>query len=256
MFQISEICERFNKIYKWQHPLFFYIPKDDRNRILKLHHEKNEKSILTIIELISKARVRDIYSIMRTIFESIVNMGLLAKSLIEEDLFRYQNHEYYEEAKYFNSLKKLGFEKYSNLSEKSAIWIDERKKEYEKKFNPKKGRWTGNDLIDDSRTLDKNYPNTNGFDHFYEFLYCQVYRNCSQVIHSSYGGIKKGTNIINVPSNNSDHYYHIPNDEQHLAFQVTYSTLIFLSSSRFLSILLKQNFEVNYQKYCDEILNQ
>ena len=172
-------------------------------------------------------------------------------------LYRYQNHEYYERAKYYNSIKSLGLQKYSKITEKEASRLNERKREYEIKFCPKKNSWTGNSLLNDSKMLDENSPTTVGLNKFYEFLYCQIYKYCSQVVHSSYAGIKRGTTIIRIKENNSEKYLHIPNIENHLAFQGVFTILSFLSSIRFSSILCKKHdIESYYQKHCKELLEE
>ena len=72
--------------------------QDDPNRInvIFLNHDRNFSTFLTIKYLVEHERVADIYTLSRSLFESIVSMGLLSKSIIPNDLDRYQEYQFTE----------------------------------------------------------------------------------------------------------------------------------------------------------------
>jgi hypothetical protein len=61
--------------------------------------------------------------------------------------------------------------------------------------------WTGHSLEEKVKLLDENFPPTYNEKHFYEYLYCQVFRKGSSATHSSYAGLSKGVQVesITVP---------------------------------------------------------
>lgn len=81
-----------------------------RINLVFLNHDRNFSTFLTIRYLVQHERVADIYALSRSIFESIITMGLLSKRLIEEDIERYQNFQFIEVYKTYNHLKRLGLE--------------------------------------------------------------------------------------------------------------------------------------------------
>jgi len=67
-----------------------------RINLLFLNHDRNFSTFLTVRYLVEHERVTDIYTLSRSLFESIVSMGLLTKSLVSNDLYRYQNYQFVE----------------------------------------------------------------------------------------------------------------------------------------------------------------
>ena len=58
-----------------------------------LNHHRNSSTFLSIRYLVERQRVADIYSLSRSMFESVISMGLLSKHLIPEDIERYQDFQ-------------------------------------------------------------------------------------------------------------------------------------------------------------------
>ena len=69
---------------------------DERKNILILNHDRNFSTFLTIRYLAEHKRVADIYTLSRSMFESIISMGLLANKQIVDDIERYQEFQFIE----------------------------------------------------------------------------------------------------------------------------------------------------------------
>ncbi len=88
-----------------------------------LNHDRNFSTFLTIRYLVEHERVADIYSLSRSMFESIISMGLLSKHLFKEDIERYQDFQYVEIYKTYHHLKQLGLERLSGVLPSEAALL-------------------------------------------------------------------------------------------------------------------------------------
>ncbi len=234
------------------------VEKDiSRLNLVFLNHDRNFSTFLTIRDLVKHDRVADIYTLSRSMFESIISMGLLSKCLIEEDIERYQNYQYIEIYKTYNHLKELGHEHMSGVQSSEFEFINKKREVYIKKWGKNSQSWTGKNLLENVKTIDNNYPSTCNNGHFYEYLYCQVYRRGSPATHSSFGGLSKGVNIEQISIPEKIHAQRFKVDEGHLIFSCFHSLLVFLSSVRFLGHLLgKKETEDYFQKITRYIISE
>jgi hypothetical protein len=188
--------------------------------------------------------------------ESVISMGLLAKYLIADDITRYQEFQYVEAYKTYTHLKKLRLENLSGLSVSDAQLVTERRAHYIAKWGRNISSWTGKPLEENVKLIDRAYPPTCNENHFYEYLYCQVYRKGSQSAHSSFAGLSKGVDIeaVSVPGLATALRFSVNKD--HLIFSCFHSILVFLSSVRFLGHLIdKQNCESYFQETAHYIIS-
>lgn len=227
-----------------------------RVNLVFLNHDRNFSTFLTIRDLAKHDRVADIYTLSRSMFESIISMGLLSKCLIVDDIERYQNYQFIEIYKTYNHLKELGCEHVSGVQPSEVEFINKKREAYRQKWGKNSQSWTGTNLLENVKTIDDNYPSTCNNKHFYEYLYCQVYRKGSQATHSSFGGISKGVNVeqLSTPGNIRAQRFKV--DETHLIFSCFHSLLVFMSSIRFLGqVLTKIETEDYYQKIAMYIIS-
>lgn len=217
-----------------------------RINLLFLNHDRNFSSFLTIEYLLKHERVADIYTISRTIFESVISMGLLSKKLIANDLNRYQDYQFTEIYKTYSHLKRLGLERTSGVPDKQVNFLEKKRNDYINKYGKNLSTWTGHSLENNIKLIDQNYQPTCNEDHFYEYLYCQVYRKGSQAAHSSFAGLSKGVEVekLNIPGATS--VQRLKSSEPHLIFACFHSLIVFLSSVRFLGALLKKKETEDY----------
>jgi len=190
-------------------------------------------------------------------FESIVSMGLLAKALIADDVERYEEFQYVEIYKTYSHLKKLGFQDFSGVVPSEVDLMSNKRADYIKKWGRSTLSWTGKSLEESVRLVDEAYPATCNENHFYEYLYCQVYRKGSQSVHSSFAGLSKGVDAetVPIPGVITARRYRV--NESHLIFSCFNSLLVFLSSVRFLGhITGKKDSEGYFQKVARHIISE
>ena len=227
-----------------------------RINLLFLNHDRNFSSFLTIKYLVEHQRVADIYTLSRSMFESIISMGLLAKNLVANDIERYKEFQYLEIYKNYAHLMKLGLERLSGFTVSDAQVISDRRSDYVRKWGRKESSWTGRSLEDNVKTVDGAYPPTYNESHFYEYLYCQVYRKGSPSTHSSFAGLSAGVNVesIFLPGAAAKRF---TVNEGHLIFSCFHSLLVFLSSVRFLGLVTgKTECETYFQKMANYVISQ
>lgn len=226
--------------------------------LLALNHDRNSSSFLTIIDLVKKKRVADVYTISRSIFESVISMGILAKHLIQDDIERYQNYQYIQTEKVYSHLKKLKCEHLSGVPKNMVKHLNDMRNQYVCKFG--KGNhptWTGKSLEQNTKLLDKVYFPTCNSSNFYEYLYCQVYRNASQCAHASFGGLSKCVKVKEIANFNGVTHQTLDSDESHLIFSCFHALIVFFSSARFIEELLGSNKIENYfQQLCSKIISK
>jgi len=244
---------------KFQLSALYPVPaQKDQTRIdlLFLNHDRNFSTFLTIKYLVEHQRVADIYVLSRSMFESIISMGLLAKSLVAGDISRYQEFQYLEIHKTYAHLKKLGLENLSGLSASDVQEVSDRRSDYVKKWGRSESSWTGRSLEENVKTVDGAYPPTCNESRFYEYLYCQIYRKGSQSTHSSFAGLSKGVNIetVTMPGVIAKRF---TVSEGHLIFSCFHSFLVFLSSVRFLGTIMgNTECETYFQKMAKYIISE
>ena len=228
-----------------------------RINLVFLNHDRNFSTFLTIRYLVEHERVADVNTLSRSMFESVITMGLLSKRLIENDIERYQNYQYIEICKTYNHLKKLGLEYLNCVRNTEVELLYKRQKEYIKNFGKNTQTWSGKSLEDNVRLIDENYPYTCNENHFYEYLYCQVYRKGSQSAHSSFAGLKKEVNIEKFSIPGLIEFQRFKTNEKRLIFSCFHSILTFLSSGRFFGCLLnKKETEDYFHKIAKYIISE
>jgi len=233
------------------------VKDNERVNLLFLNHDRNFSTFITIRYLAENKRVADIYTLSRSMFESIISMGLLAGKLIPNDIERYQDFQYIEIYKTHNHLKRLGLENLSGTSKNEEAYVSKKRADYIKKWGNSNLSWTGQSLEKNAKEVDNIYPKTCDENHFYEYLYCQVYRKGSQSAHSSFAGLSKGVNIEIIKSMKNSSFLRFRENEAHLIFTCFHSIIVFLSSVRFLGhIIGKHECEKYFQSIASYIISE
>ena len=227
-----------------------------RINLIFLNHDRNFSSFLTIRYLVEHERVADIDSITRSMFESVISMGLLSKHLVEEDIERYQDFQYIEISKAYDHLKQLGLERLSSVPSSKASLLHRKRNEYLRRWGRGTATWTGKSLEQNVKLVDEAYPPTCNEKHFYEYLYCQVYRRGSQAAHSSFAGLSKGVDIEKLKMRDIT-IQRFKANESHLIFSCFHSLLVFLCSVRFLGhVLGKKETEDYFHKIVSYVISE
>jgi len=210
----------------------------ERTNIVFLNHDRNFSTFLTIQYLFEHGRIADIYTLSRSMFESIISMGLLSKKVIKNDLSRYKDYQFTEIYKTYSHLQKLGLEATSGLANKDVDYVRNKKEEYIRKFGRNLATWTGKSLEENVKSVDRHYSSSCNENRFYEYLYCQVYRKGSQSAHGSFAGLSKGVDIEKIKLSGNLLAQRFKPNEPHLIFSCFHSIIVFVSSVRFLGTLL------------------
>ena len=208
----------------------------ERVYLVFLNHDRNFSTFLTIKDLVERERVADIYSLSRAMFESVITMGLLAAHLIPEDVERYQQFQFVEISRRYEHMKRLGLQYLTGVSAEDGDLVSAKRKEYAFRWGNRMSSWSGNSFEKDVRLVDRAYRPACDEPHFYEYLYCQVYRTGSQSVHASFAGLAKGVQAEGVELGGLNISRFKPS-EKHLIFSAFHSLLVFLSSVRFLGHL-------------------
>lgn len=254
-YYISEIIE----MVSFQRNLFYPISipmeplsKQQRTNILYSLHEMNLKTITTIQYLIDVERVQDIFALCRQIFETTVNMGILAKQIIDDDLNKYLEYDYFQINKGNNHIKQLDLENFVQMDVERVKEIDDMVVAIKIKRNYRgfPQSWTNTDLRSRTKLLDENYDSyVNDIKkHLYEYLYCQIYRAASQVLHATPAGFLKMYEFNVKSKTDKRTVYNLKRVEGILESVSLYAIIIFLSSIRFFGIILENNRAESYFK--------
>jgi hypothetical protein len=167
-------------------------------------------------------------------------MGLLSKATVADDIARYQKYQFTEIYKTYCHLQRLGLQDLSGVSQSEVHLVKRKWQEYINEYGKNLSTWTGRSLEENVRLLDKSFPPTCNEKHFYEYLYCQVYRKGSSATHASFAGLSKGVQVetITIPGSFTAHRFKA--NEAHLIFSCFHSLLVFLSSVRFIGFALQK----------------
>jgi len=219
-----------------------------RITLVFLNHDRNVSTYQTIRYLVEHGRVADIYTLSRSMYESVVYMALLVKQSIPDDLIRYQDYQFVEIDRTHQHLKRLGLERLDGLSDQDAILARDRMEQYTGRWGKRSPSWTGHTLEVDAKLVDTDYPPTCNENHFYEYLYCQVYRKGSASSHSSFSGLSKGVvrEKLDLPGISGQR---MGVNEPHLVFSSFNALLVFLSSIRFMGTAMGKD---DWEKYFQE----
>jgi hypothetical protein len=252
MEKFNKICNEVIKFHDENINVIRLDSDPQRKQIMALNHDKNYFSFHSIKYLSNLGRVPDVYILSRAMFESIVNMGLIAKKLVNDDLERYIRFQYVENYKLYKHLNNIDFGHMLELTQEEALKLEQFNAEYISKFGKIKN-WSGNNLAQNVKLLDINYSSTCNESHFYEYLYCQVYRSGSEYIHASYFGLEKGVDAIEISKSYEGTNYTYETKSENLIFSCYHSLLVFLSSIRFLGIIMgRQDIEDYYHEICNK----
>ncbi len=228
----------------------------ERINLIFLNHDRNFSTYLTIRYLAEHERVSDIYTLARSMYESVISMALLTKNIIIDDLVRYQDFQYLEIYKRYKHLKRLGLERLIGVSGEEAVFVKNKRDEYINRWGNSNPSWTGNQLEANVRLVDKTYSPACNEKHFYEYLYCQVYRTGSQSTHSSFAGLSKGVKAEKLDIQNITAYRMGVNESQ-LIFSCFHSLLVFISSVRFIGLATgKTECESYFQEKAKYIISE
>jgi len=171
----------------------------------------------------------------RSIFESVLNMGLLWHLPENEGVTRYELYMSVESLKVYRHMADIERDTASKIykSEDIKKW-EANSNQYERDYGLVTSSWSGKNAIEICRILDSEYPPVVKSEHFFEFMYCQIYRYGSSATHRSQRGISRHLEVVSAPCRSGGRVHSAQIKEEGLIFNYFHSLIAFLASMRVL----------------------
>ena len=226
--QLGEVLKEESKIYPLQ-----FSDESGKQGLIILNHHQNKDSIDSIRVLASMNRALDVSTIGRSIFDSVLNMGLLLYLPVNEGVSKYKLYASIEELRIYRNMSKVGQDIADKIYKNEDIkkWEADSGK-YEMDYGVPKSSWSGKTTLEACRMLDSEYPSVVKSEHFFEFLYCQIYRYGSSATHRSQLGISRNVRIVSAPATGGRMLHTADSREEGLVFNYFHGLLAFLASMR------------------------
>jgi len=192
-----ERLKRYLDFNKSLYPITITHNPDLYGLLIQLH-EANTHTMLSISHIFRMGHTLDIFALARTMFESVINMGLLSSNLTPDGVERFKNYQDCETHKLICHLRDISYADLtftSDFQKEIAINRDIFVARYGLSDN-----WCGMSLLKRVQALDKYYPPTGTTKRYLEFLYCWVYRVGSSGAHKSARSFSLTTKLVRYPS--------------------------------------------------------
>lgn len=226
--QLQGVLREESKIY----PLEF-TGDSEKQRLIALNHYLNRDSMDSVRILADKQRALDVGIIGRSIFESVLNMGLIWHLPVDEGVTRYELFMSVESRRVYEHMADIEKDTADKIYKPEDItrWRSE-SAEYERAYGRAKSSWSGKDAVAICRILDRDYPPVVRSEHFFEFMYCQSYRYGSSAMHRSPQGVSRHLEVVSAPHRSGATAHSAQIRQEGLVFNYFHSLLAFLGSIR------------------------
>lgn len=235
------------------YPMKFDATPELQIAIMQLH-QSNTDTMFSLKQVVSLKTVNDVYCLSRSMFESVVNMGVLVTGKINGGAERFLDFQYLEAYKILGHLRQVEPDFVNKVYKPDEVKvITEGRNAFVSKYG-NISNWCGLNLIERVRLVDKTFPPTCSSKVFFEYLYCQVYRKGSGATHRTSTGLGRSTVWTKSMVGNLNFIEPTPN-MNHLVFASIHSLIIYLASIRFVSQILEgSEMESYYQKETARII--
>ena len=244
----QELAERYLKYQFALYPMRFDAKPELQIAIMQLH-QSNTDTIFSIRQIVALKNVTDVYCLSRSMFESVVNIGVLVTGKIKDAAQRFLDFQYLEAYKILHHLRQIEPDFVNKVYKPDKVKIITKKRN---SFVSKYGNidnWCDLNLIERIKLIDKNFPPTCSNNKFFEYLYCQVYRKGSGATHRTSTGLGRSTVWTKTMVDNLSFIEPTPNMD-HLVFASIHSLIVYLASIRFIGQIIvgkKEETESFYQ---------
>jgi hypothetical protein len=219
----------------------------EKQGIILLNHFQNFETLKSLVILAKNKKAGDIAILSRSIFESSLNMGLLLHLPLNEGLERYRKYTSVESLKIYQHMTSFDKETADKIYKSLNISECEREaNEYRKKYGKPKNSWSGLSCIEICKILDKDYPPVIKTNHFFEFMYCQVYRYSSSIIHRTQMGLLRNIKISSKKLANEKCIHFMDSRKEGLIFNYFHGLISFIISIRILGRAFNISLLENY----------
>lgn len=226
--QLHEVLQEESKIYPLQ-----FTDDSGKQGLIVLNHYLNKDSIDSVNILANKQRALDVGIIGRSIFESVLNMGQIWQLPVNEGVSRYELFMSVESLKVYRHMAEIEPETASKIYNSDDIKRFEAELEqYEREYGSVTSSWSGMTAVEICKVLDIEYPPVIKTRHFFEFMYCQIYRYGSSATHRSQQGLSRHLKFVSTPSRSGGRVHSTQIKEEGLIFNYFHSLIAFLASMR------------------------
>jgi len=227
-------------------------------RYCMLLHRLNTTLLNTINQMVDQAGSMEIFMLSRSIFESTLHMGLLAANgLVQDAAKRYVDYTKVETVKTLDHIKKLGLGDFFHIDVDMATaekLVTDCVNNYGEDFE--EHGWSGFSTKFQVIEVDKYYEAIAipGIEKkFYAFMYCQLYKIASSVLHQSYAGVAR-LHSVNIDDTTMPHSeIRVEVRPELFDLGMTYSLLTYISSMRFFGAAIG---EKRAEKYFQQLLTE
>lgn len=200
------------------------------------NHFRNTETLKSLRTLAKLKRAGDVATLTRSMFESVLNMGLLTHLPSKDGVEKYKKFLSVEILKHYEHAAAIDPDYTRELytPEKIAL-VRKEAREYETTYGKPKPSWSGLDNLSICRILDRNYPPLLDRRDFFEFTYCHIYRFGSPAVHRSLFGLAQSGKIVDSENAlTGEQGYDISSSEEGLVFHYLHGLISYIASIRVL----------------------
>lgn len=214
--------------------------------------------MFSLRQIVMLKNVNDIYCLSRSMFESVVNMGVLLTDKIKDGAQRFLDFQYLEAYRILQHLRQVVPDFANKVYKPDEVKITT---EGRNSFVSKYGNinnWCNINLIERIKLIDKNFSPTCSNKKFFENLYCQVYRKSSGATHRTSIGLGRSTIWTKTRVDNLT-FVEPTSNMNHLVFASIHSLIVYLASIRFVGQIIgnkKLEIESFYQEETTRIIGK
>ncbi|MBA7490523.1 hypothetical protein ES702_01061 [subsurface metagenome] len=246
----QELAEKYLKYQFALCPMKFNAVPELQIAIMQ-SHQSNTDTMFSLRQIVTLKNVNDVYCLSRSMFESVVNMGVLVTVEIKDGAQRFLDFQHLEEYKILDHLRQVEPDFVKKVYKPSEVKvITEGRNSFVSKYG-NISNWCGLSLIERIELIDKNLPPTCSNTKFFEYLYCQVYRKGSGATHRTSTGLGRSTVWTKAMVGNLNLIEPKPN-MNHLVFASIHSLITYLASIRFIGQVLEDKKEETESFYQEE----
>lgn len=251
----QKLAERYLKYQFLLYPITSESEAKLQTAIMQFH-KSNTDTMFSLRQIIILNNVNDVYCLSRSMFESVVNMGVLCTDKIESGSQRYLDFQYLEAYKILQHLRQIVPDFTNKVYKPDDIKIiTEGRNSFVLKYGNIRN-WCNLNMIERIKLIDKNFSSTCSNKKFFEYLYCQVYMKGSGATHRTSVGLGRSTIWEKTRVANLNFIEPKPNMNQ-LVFASIHSLIVYLASIRFVGQLIgnkKNEIESFYQEETTKII--
>ena len=246
----QELAEKYLKYQFALYPMKFDAVPELQIAMMQ-SHQSNTDTMFSLRQVVALKNVNDIYCLSRSMFESVVNMGVLVTGKIKDGAKRFLDFQYLEAYKILDHLRQVEPDFVNKVYKSDEVKvITEGRNSFVSKYG-NISNWCGLNLIERIKLIDKNFSPTCSNKFFFEYLYCQVYRKGSGATHRTSTGLRRSTVWTKTLVGNLNLIEPIPN-MNHLVFASILSLIVYLASIRFIGQIIGNKKEETESFYHEE----